>query len=298
MLTTIDCAGHPRDMGLAQGTAARAAIRGESARLGLPTRRSRMPHLRPLAVGAVRGGGAGRELFRHFAHLAERIEGVAKASDLPLDSVVEMHLRVRAGGESGGLLAHRAMLSARTLEASSAEKRWTLERSLPGALEGEADWIVRSSRPAVGFASVEIGLPWLVSSVAGVNEAGLAVVGGPLLWSSNGRDGDPTSLLLVQECLQRFPDLDGALDWCAKRPVGGEQSLVLSDAAGHLATVLVSGGERRIQYGESELQLEAGEPETGNATRTAGLVSIDPVGRRLSLRRGDASLDLTPGQPD
>ncbi len=299
MLTTLDCAGHPRDMGLAQGTAARDAIRAEAARQGLPLRRSRIPDLRALAVGPVRGTGSGRELFRHFAHLAERVEGVAKAADLPLDAVVEMHLRVRAGGEAGGLLSRRATVAARAFEAGAADKRWTLERSLPGAHGCEADWVVRASRPAVGFASVEVGLPWLVSSVAGVNEAGLAVVAGPLLWGPAGREGNPTSLLLVQECLQRFGDLEGALDWCSKRPVAGEQSLVLADATGRLATVVVSGTERRTQFGESELQLEAGEPEpAGDAEEAApeGLVSVDPVEGLLRFRRGGEALDLRPGE--
>ena len=270
-------------MGLAQGAAARTALRAEAERLGLPTRRSRMPSLGALAIGPVRGVGAGREFFRHFAHLAERVEGVAKASDLPLDAVVEMHLRIRSGGAAAGGLARRSTVSARALETGSAEKRWTLERSLPQPADGESDWIVRASRPAVGFASVEVGLPWLVSSVAGVNEAGLSVIGGPLLWGPAGRDGNPTSLLLVQECLQRFRDLEGALDWCGKRPVAGEQSLVLADDTGRLATVVVSGSERRIQYGESELQLDAGEPESSPAAEP-GRVMIDPAARRLSFR--------------
>ena len=291
MLTTLDCAGHPRDMGLAQGAAARTALRAEAQRLGLSTRRSRLPSLRALAVGPVRGAGAGREFFRHFAHLAERVEGVAKASDLPLDAVVEMHLRIRSGGAAAGILGRRSTVSARALEAGSAEKRWKLERSLPQPEDGEADWIVRASRPAVGFASVEVGLPWLVSSVAGVNEAGLSVIGGPLLWGPAGRDGSPTSLLLVQECLQRFRDLEGALDWCGKRPIAGEQSLVLADDTGRLATVVVSETERRIQYGESELQLDAGEPESATAA-DPGHVMIDPVERRLSFRRGDATLHV------
>ncbi|MEM9176395.1 MAG: hypothetical protein AAGC67_14295, partial [Myxococcota bacterium] len=123
MLTTLDCAGHPRDMGLAQGVAARTALRAEAERLGLPLRRSRMPSLRALAVGPVRGAGAGRAFFRHFAHLAERIEGVAQAADLPLDTVVEMHLRLRAGGAAAGVLASRSTVTARMLEAGGADKR-------------------------------------------------------------------------------------------------------------------------------------------------------------------------------
>jgi len=297
MLTTIECAGHPRDMGLAQGAASKAAIREEAARLGLPMNRSRRPSLGALAIGTVRGAGAGREMFRHFAHLAERLEGVAKEADLPLDTVLAIHLRVRAGGAQAGVLSRRSTLRARSTASSSDAKRWCLERSLPRASATEAGWIVRDSRPAVGFRSVEVTLPWLVSSVAGLNEGGLAVVAGPLLWGSPGRDGNPTSLLLVQECLQRFPDLEGALDWCSKRPVEGEQSILLADTSGALATVVVSGRERRIQLGEGELHLEGGEPpEPSSGAVSAGAgedrIWIDPCAGRLQLHVGGADLEI------
>ena len=214
MWTTIECAGHPRDMGLAQGAAARAAIASELSRHGLAVERSRFPSLRPLAAGSIRGQGAGRELFRHFAHLAERLEGMAKGAEVPLDSLLDLHLRVREGGEAGGLLSRRASLRAKTVGGANASKNALLERSLPIALPGEAGWIVRHSQPAVGFRSVEITLPWLVSSVAGVNEGGLAVMAGPLLWGTPGYSGAAPSHVLVQECLQRFEDLNGALGWC------------------------------------------------------------------------------------
>jgi len=216
-----------------------------------------------------------------------------------------MHLRVRAGGAQGGLLARRATVRARALGHEDEEKRLMLERTLPGVLDGEAGWVLRESRPVVGFRSLEVGLPWLVSSVAGVNEGGLAVVAGPLLWGSPGREGDPTSLLLVQECLQRFEDLDGAIGWCMKRPVEGEQSLVLADASGAVTTVLVSGRERRVQPGEGELHLEGGElPEERRSTESAsgeeGRLWIDPRARRLRLRIDGAELDAALGvtEPD
>jgi hypothetical protein len=297
MLTTIECAGHPRDMGLAQGAAARTAIRAEAARVGLPSRRSRIPSLRALGIGPVRGTGAGREIFRHFAHQAERLEGLARSSGLPIDTILELHLRIREGGALAGLLARRATLRARTVDGSGEEKRLVLERTLPRALPGEANWILRESRPEVGFRSVEVGLPWLVSSIAGVNEAGLTVVGGPLLWGPSGRGGRPTSLLLVQECLQRFEDLDGAIDWCCKRPVEGEQSIVLADASGEVATVVVSGRDRRVQAGEGELHLEAGElPETSAGNEAQGReedrIWLDARARRLRIRVDGTDLDL------
>jgi hypothetical protein len=293
-------------MGLAQGAAAHTAIVTELARHGLPVQRSRWPSLRPLAVGSVRGQGAGRELFRHFAHLAERLEGLAKGANVPLDSVLDLHLRVREGGEAGGLLSRRASLRARTVGGANDSKTALLERSLPAALGSEAGWIVRHSAPAVGFRSVEITLPWLVSSVAGVNEGGLAVMAGPLLWGTPGYSGASPSHLLVQECLQRFEDLDGALGWCQKRPVEGDQSFVLADATGAVATVISTGGRQRVQAGEGELFVESGEgmpgDEPGAENDRAGSVLepasasarvlLDPRARRLQLDAAGTAFDI------
>lgn len=274
---------------MAQGAAARVAIRTELARAGLSVTRSRMPTLRALASGPLRGEGAGREFFRHFAHQAERLEGLAQSAGVPIDSVLDLHLRVRAGGAAGGLLSRRASVRARTVGSEADGKRTLLERSLPSALPGEARWMLRESRPEIGFRSIEVGLPWLVSAVAGVNVGGLAVVAGPILWGTPGRQGCPPSLLLVQECLQRFEDVEGALEWCRKRPVEGEQSFVLADASGALATVVASGRTRRVQSGEGELYVEGGEPldsQGGESTSLDGptdRVWLDPKTGRLQL---------------
>jgi len=295
MWTTIECAGHPRDMGFAQGLAARSAVRAELVRARLPVDRSRWPSLRALVSGPVRGGGAGREFYRHFAHQSERLEGLAQGAGAPVDSLLDLHLRVRAGGVHAGLLARRASLRARTVGAGET-KRALLERSLPRPIEDEAGWIVRESRPAVGFASLEIGLPWLVSSIAGVNEGGLSVLAGPQLWGRPGREGWPPSALLVQECLQRFDRLDGALDWCRKRPVEGDQSFVLADATGAVATVIANGRDRRVQSGEGELHLEAGDLAGDgvdlDADEPADRVLLDPNARRLQLDAAGMTIDV------
>ncbi len=298
MWTAIECAGHPRDMGLAQGAALGAEIRAACRAAGLPDRRRRSPSLRGLASGPVRGRGAGRELIRHYAHQAERLEGLARGADVPLDSLLALHLRVRAGGADGGLLARRASLRARACGDAMDGKSALLERSLPGAERDEAPWMLRESRPVVGFRSVEIGLPWLVPGVAGVNEAGLAMLAGPVLWGRKGMDGWPPSALLLQECLQRFEDLEGALGWCRKRPVEGEQSFVLADASGAVATVIASGRERRIQLGEGELYLEGGEPtqaaelESSGAVTAPDRVRLDARARTLSLEARDTRVEV------
>ena len=300
MWTTIECSGHPRDMGLAQGAAARVSIRSEIERARLPRSPSRFPSLRGLTQGPKRGRGAGRDFFRHFAHQSERLEGMAFAAGVPLDSILDLHLRIRAGGAAGGLLSRRASVRARTT-GGAGEKCVLLERTLPRVNAVESGWVVRKSRPQVGFHSVEIGLPWLVTAVAGVNAGGLAVVAGPLLWGKTGCDGASPSSLLAQECLQRFSDVSGALDWCDKRPVEGEQSFVLADASGAVATVVVAGQERRAQIGEGELYLEGGElpTETENSSEaisnneTSGRVVLDPVSRTLQLETLGTRLSIS-----
>ena len=296
MWTAIECAGHPRDMGLAQGAAVgdaiREAIRGKS----LPTRRSRWPSLAGLTAGPLRGRGAGRELFRHFAHQAERLEGMAQAAAVPVDSLLDLHLRVREGGVEAGLASRRSTLRARGEDRGGLGRRTILERSLPSPVAGEAGWILRESRPAVGYASVEVALPWLIPALAGVNEAGLAVVAGPTLWGARGRSGAAPVLLLAQDCLQRFSDLEGALDWFRKRPVEGDQSFLLADASGAVASVVSSGRELKIQAGEGELYLEGGEPVSDSESREAAVeldeVVLDPVERELRLFADESSIRL------
>lgn len=294
MWKSIECAGHPRDMGLAQGEALGAAIRAECKAAGLPLRRSRLPTLTPLVSGAVRGRGAGREFMRHFAHQAERLEGLARAADVPVDSVIELHLRVRAGGAEGGLLSRRSSLRAYEVDGTTTEKHTRFERSLPKPGPDEGGWVVRESQPVVGFRSVEVGLPWLVSGVAGVNETGLVAIAGPILWAKAGVGCAAPSALLVQECLQRFEDLAGALDWCEKRPVEGEQSIVLGDASGAVATVISSRSDRRISLGEGELYLEGGEPsERGSASESEpDRVELDPQTRSLRLEANGTEMTI------
>lgn len=281
----IVCAGHPRDMGIAQGHALREIVRDAVARAGLTTGRSRWPSLRAVVSGPLRGRGAGRELFRHFAHQAERLEGLAQAANLPLDSLLELQLRlgaVRAGraGDRGGV-----------------------------ADVGDAGWIVRESRPVVGFRSLELTLPWLVPAVAGVNEAGLAVIGRlPGAGSDSAtrtgarRDGDAPALLLVQDCLARFEHLAGALDWCRKRPVEGDETLLLGDASGARATVVIRGREHRIDSEAvgfalaanraGELSGRIGLETAAGGAAEAGIVRIDPGARLLRLEGfGDGGLD-------
>lgn len=114
----------------------------------------------------------------------------------------------------------------------------------------------------MGFVSAEVTLPWLASAIAGINEAGLAVAVAPRSASQAGGvnagavnpRAAPHALLLVQECLQRFEDLEGCLDWCQKRPCSGNLSLIIVDAGARLARVEVEGSACRV--------VDVGRPRT------------------------------------
>jgi hypothetical protein len=90
----------------------------------------------------------------------------------------------------------------------------------------------------------------------------------------------------------------GALDWCRKRPIEGEQSFVLADAGGAVATVVVSGRERRVQSGEGELYLEGGELPESVEDESAGpegpsdRVWLDPKTRRLQLDADGTAIEI------
>jgi len=247
-------------MGEEQGAACRDAIRRSVAAAGI-ARRGRLPFsLLPFAAGNVLGAGVGLEIVRHYAHLSERIQGLARGAGLPIESLMEIFVRA-----SRDELAEER-LAAETSVAGRPGAGARVVRGLP-----EADWVVRRSRPAVGFASVELTLPWLAASIAGVNERGVAAA--VVCTDAPERDsrGAP-ALLLVQECLQRFEDVAGCVDWALKRPAAGAVRLVVADAAGRATAIQVRGERREVE----EIAPDAGgELDKG--------VVLEPAGCRLRI---------------
>jgi hypothetical protein len=248
-------------------------------------------------------------MLRHYAHLAERTAGLALGAGLSLEALVALALRLQrsdtaeaarvAGGVAsavapGGLPGARG--SARPLPAGGTGSTRALAAGgtsssralavggtrLGRTLADGGRWIVRRSRPEIGYASLEVTLPWLASSVAGVNEAGLALAAGP------GPDaGDPLpsdaapAILLVQECLQRFSEVDSCLDWCLERPAAGRLSIFAADAEGEAACVELAGAARRVMRPSEGLLLAGGdaraEAELRKALRERGLDGLDAL---------------------
>ena len=258
-------------MGQAQGIACRSEIRARVDALGSAHRGRRPWSLRPLVVGPVLGGGMAREVFRHYPHLGERIQGLARGAGRSIDSLMEVFVRWSREDALGDVLTAEASVAARAGDTA------LLARSLP-----DSGWIARRSEPEVGFASVEITLPWLPCAVGGVNEGGIAAV---VVSQPGAREGDdPSALLLVQECLQRFDDVTGCIDWSLKRPTSGCVRLVVAARTGRVVVIEIDGDRRTVHevVGETDGKLDTD-------------LVLDPHQRSLHVRlagREPATLSL------
>jgi hypothetical protein len=125
--------------------------------------------------------------------------------------------------------------------------------------EREAPLFVRRSEPENGYHSLEIGIPWRAPALAGVNQHGLAVAAsGATSSSASLSTCAAPAALLVQDCLQRFDGVDKALEWCERRPVVGNGSILLADADGALARVDLEGELREVNRDTDGILLGAG----------------------------------------
>jgi hypothetical protein len=277
MLKVIECAGNPRDLGEDQGRACRDGVREIVARAGLPSARSRLASLAAFTSGAVRGTGAGREIVRHYTHQSERIDGLARAAGVPIDSLLSLHTGAFEADEADAGLLQGIAVGATGIDGAAGG---SLIRSLAGSEHAGSRWLVRNSRPEVGFSSLDVTLPWLASAIAGVNSAGLCA-SFVAAADSPGAAGvaAPPALLLVQECLQRFEGVSAGIDWCLGRPVYGHGTIVLSDAKGEGASVLVSGSERETIRSIGEPLVAGGAPSLGDEIVRDSTLDWKPLGR-------------------
>jgi hypothetical protein len=308
----IECIGDPRAMGLCQGLALEAEIRDRVLLNGGKLGRRRFPTLRGLTSGARLGQGTGREIIRHYTHLAERMAGIARNADVELSVLMDLLCHSTSGASPGDELIGEAVVFGASGVAGMSGGGLVL-RTLSGDSLADCRWFVRKSVPEVGFKSVEVTLPWLATSVAGVNEAGISVAvaprsdsygGGVNAGAVNARHA-PHAVLLVQECLQRFDSLEGCVDWCSKRPRSGNVSLAIGDPEGRLVQVEVEGDDFRVAEAAGGMVLDGASPEISSRlrehyrehkqvapdviadlARTAGslLVYLESSHRRLSIR--------------
>jgi len=219
-LPVIACEGAPRDLGLDQGTACAEAIRARVARAGV--RRDGLGRWRPVEPRAL---ATARDVRRHFPHLDERVIGLARGARLPERAL--HHLLARELGPEG----------------EGASLRAGFDAAGRIVVQGCEAGILRRVVPDTGFGSVEWTRPWLPGALAGVNGAGLA--GAVAQAGGEAQEGCAApAFLLLQNCLQQFETVENALEWCERRPAGGNARLFFADSTGGRAVVVLEGSKR------------------------------------------------------
>lgn len=250
-LDCIECAGVPRELGFAQGAAAREVLREVCAargRLGRALDRS----------GHLDSAGSRwlRDVRRHFPHQAEWLEGASRGAGLPLPALV----RAAAAALSQ---PPRALLAC---EGDGARL----------CCAAPAHALLRRVAPEGRFRSLELALPWLPSPWLGVNEAGLAVA------ASAGASPDPQcaapAALFARDCLERFESVGSALAWCLGRPAAPGAALVFADASGEIAGIELQPGGRRVR-----------RPERGALALAADPARVAALEKQLARGAADAS---------
>lgn len=280
------CSGAPRDLGLDQGLRFREVIRGEVERRLRGKGRGRP--LSSLFARDAQLARAARDAARFFPHMAERGEGIARGARVSSREVAALLARERsAEGET--------LVGVRSDAAGPAV--WIALATQP-----EAPLFVRRSQPENGYHSLEIGIPWRVPALAGVNQHGLAVaVSGVVPSSASLGSCAAPAALLVQDCLQRFDAVEKAVEWCQRRPAGGSASILLADAGGVLVRVDLEGEQRRVHREMDGILLGAGAPDrvasVEKACRASERLDAQALRRILATPAGRV-LVLDPADPE
>jgi hypothetical protein len=250
--------GVPRELGFAQGRAARAALEAACGRRDVLARVLD-------ALGSMNGDSARwwRDLRRHFPHQAEWLEGAARGAGLPLPAL------------------------ARTARASLVAPPQPLVALEDGEVRlvcaAPARASLRRVAPEGRFRSLELALPELPTPWLGVNEAGLAVAATPGALGASACAAPAAHF--ARDCLERFESVASALAWCLGRPAAAGAALLLADASGEIAGVELTAEGRRVRRPEDGvLALGCGRPLALALEKRSNAACADPRARSLRYR--------------
>ena len=107
-------------------------------------------------------------------------------------------------------------------------------------------YVIRESRPAGGFRSLEFTAAPLVGAVDGINEKGLCITNNYGFTTDRQMPG-PTMSMLVAAALARFETVADASQWMSGQPRWGGGILMLADATGDIASLELSGTRSHLR---------------------------------------------------
>ena len=259
----VICEGAPREMGRAQGEAAREKVRGALAALAeLEAFRLLQPRWLPYrAFRRLAARRAARFLAGAFrtghAATAERLAGLAEGAGVSLRNLMLLNALEPTLSAVGGCTACPGACSTVAVRGSrSATGRPTVARNFDYLPLVQPFYLLRDCRPGGGLRSVEFTAAPLAGAVDGINEAGLCIVYDyGFTVDEPPAPAAPISMVLA-DALARCRTTAEAAAFLIAAPRWGGALLMLADADGDLASLELSATRhalRRPAAGEDAL---------------------------------------------
>lgn len=247
------CAGSPREMGIAQGSAVRPLIlQAMEVCLKDPSFRQGYPWYIPtwflLWAGKRRAARLLAEpLKRDFARMHERLCGMSEGSKL------DLRLTYFCNAYEA-MLASVSDRSAVPPACSAVAVRGKLSATGDIMVARNFDYvpiiqpflIVREDRPTGGYRSFQFSVATSASAFDGLNECGLCIT---YNYGHTVDEAPPTGTvsMLISEALERCKSVNEAAELISKRPRWGGAILMLADARGDMASLEISSTRTRLR---------------------------------------------------
>ena len=257
------CAGTPREMGLAQGAAARPKI--HAARLALAELEAfRIQQPRWLPYGVYRclaeqkaSRFLAAPLARDYPAMNERLAGIAEGAGISLKGILLINGLEPLLASVGGCTACPGACSAVAVRGRrSMTGEPIIARNFDYLPLVQPFYLVRESRPSHGLRAVEFTSAPLAGAVDGMNEAGLCITYNYGFTTDQPKTPAAPISMAITEALERCRTVTEAADFISSMPRWGGALLMLADANGDIASLELSSTRhylRRPAEGEDVL---------------------------------------------
>ena len=241
------CAGAPREMGLAQGAAARPKI--HAARLALAELEAfRIQQPRWLPYGVYRWLAEQKAsrflaapLSRDYPAMNERLAGIAEGAGISLKGILLINGLEPLMSSVGGCTACPGACSAVAVRGRrSTTGEPIIARNFDYLPLVQPFYLVRESRPSRGLRAVEFTSAPLAGAVDGMNEAGLCITYNYGFTTDQPKTPAAPISMAITEALERCRTVTEAADFISSMPRWGGALLMLADADGDIASLELS----------------------------------------------------------
>jgi hypothetical protein len=240
----VDVAGSPRDMGFQQGEKFRELIQGTFKRL---LRFEGIKLVKPKLLPAfIFGGLLKKKIVKEWKKpleiiapaLKERIAGIAEGAGTPLDELLVIQA-LEVLSDEINLVTTGGCSSFAVLPEKYEGNELVIGKNFDFMNDFMDDNLIRISRPAGKFRSVELTYQQISGSHAGMNERGLVVVYNYGITAEHTRVRLPITFM-VQQVLENCASVDDALTVVQSFRYPNAAILIIADSKNKVVSVEIS----------------------------------------------------------